>query len=72
MRRSLEALRAQGRSIDASRFPGPGSLPRPRQIREESAAFFDFRNRLFSDLLADAARIWLVERATELDPAVRE
>ena len=41
VQRYLEALRALGRSIDASRFPGPGSLPRQREILEESAAFLE-------------------------------
>ena len=36
-----EALRVLRRSIDASRFPGPGSLPRQRQILEESTAFLE-------------------------------
>lgn len=36
-----------------------------------SVAFFDRRNRLFSDLMAQATQAWLVEHAGELDPAFR-
>ena len=36
-----------------------------------SVAFFDRRNRLFSGLMADAARDWLVEHAAELEPSTR-
>ena len=38
---------------------------------EASVAFFDRRNRLFKDLMAQATRAWLVEHAAELDPAFR-